>query len=83
MSDVFRFRVEGCQVSFTALPSFHAFDEPYEIEGEHPAEALEKLRHEIDWSIIDAYEGFTITYLPDEDDGARAETSETPVVVQS
>lgn len=72
MADVaYTFHVEGVQEQLTALPtSRRAFDETYEIEGEHPAEALEKLvSGEIEWGILDSEYGFTITFVPKETDG--------------
>lgn len=62
----FQFRVEGVEEQQTALPSrVRAFDETFEIEGEHPAEALEKLLREIEWGILDSGQQFSITFLPD------------------
>jgi hypothetical protein len=41
---LFVFHVVGVEQQRTALPTTpKPFDETYEIEGEHPAEALEKL----------------------------------------
>jgi len=66
--EVFRFRVEGLEEQRTALPTHrHKFDELYELEGEHPAHALEKLIHEIEWGILDGYSEWTITFLPGEE----------------
>ena len=66
----YTFRVEGVEYQRTFLPTaLHPFDETYEIDGEHPAEALEKLLHEIEWGILDSEHGFTITYVPAEDAG--------------
>jgi hypothetical protein len=67
----FSFVVEGVEEQTTALPTARkAFNETYEIEGEHPAEALEQLvRHEIEWGILDSVEGFTITFEPKESTG--------------
>jgi hypothetical protein len=58
----YRFRVEGIDGlghRSYVLP----FDETFEIEGEHPAEALEKLVHEIDWLILDGEQPFTVAFL--------------------
>lgn len=61
---VHRFRVTGAEEQRTFLPSqVHSFDETFEIEGEHPAEAVEKLLHEIEWGILDADQPFEIEYL--------------------
>ena len=63
---VHRFRVEGASYSNTYLPQQpqqRPFDETYELAGEHPAEALEKLLHEIEWGILDSEQEFTISYL--------------------
>lgn len=60
---VYRFRVQGAEEQRTALPtSRSAFDETYEIEGEHPAEALGKLLSEIEWGILDGAEPFVIEF---------------------
>lgn len=65
----FTFRVEGIterQVALWRPPNFDdAFDETYVIEGEHPAESLEKLIREIEWGILDSYSEWTITFVPD------------------
>jgi hypothetical protein len=61
---VYRFQVEGLEEPKTALGrDVHPFDETFEIEGEHPAHALEKLLHEIEWGILDSYRPWTISYL--------------------
>jgi hypothetical protein len=64
--ELFTFRVEGhMSRQPTALPTrAHPFDETYEIEGEHPADSLEKLLHEIEWGVLDSYESWSITFLP-------------------
>ena len=57
LTSAFRFRVEGVMERQTWLPAqADPFDETYEIEGEHPAHALEKLLHEIEWGILNGYE---------------------------
>lgn len=62
--EVFTFRVEGVEVQQTALPTTpRPFDETYEIEGEHPGEALGKIPHEIEWGILDSEKGFTVTFV--------------------
>jgi hypothetical protein len=64
---VHRFRVEGVEDSYSRrFPGVRPFDETFEIEGEHPAEALEKLVGEIEWGILDGERPFTISYLVDE-----------------
>jgi len=60
---VHRFRVTGAEEQHEGSNMVHRFDETYEIEGEHPAEALEKLLHEIEWGILDADWPFEIEYL--------------------
>lgn len=71
---VYRFRVTGAEEQRTLLPTptqVHPFDETYEIEGEHPAHALEKLLHEIEWGILHSERRFQIEFLgkADEADG--------------
>lgn len=64
-----RFRVEGVERGRTHLerpPQERLFDETYEIDGEHPTEALEKLLHEVEWGMLDYSHPFTVVYLPDE-----------------
>lgn len=64
---LFSFRVTGVEQQKTALPSrVHEFDETYEIEGEHPAEALAKLLQEIEWGILDSDQEFAIEFIPTE-----------------
>jgi hypothetical protein len=64
----FRFHVTGVEEQQTALPThLRAFDETYEIAGEHPAEALEKLLDEIEWGILDATYDFTISFIAETD----------------
>lgn len=58
--EMFRIRVEGTEFRW-AGNVFHAFDETYEIEAEHPAEAITKLLSEIEWGILDQVEPFTIS----------------------
>jgi hypothetical protein len=61
-TQTFSIRVEGVDQPTTYLGNdVRPFDETYEIEGEHPAHALEKLLGEVEWGIIDSYAGFTIT----------------------
>ena len=65
--EMFSFRVEGVYEQRTALPTHsHKFDETYELEGEHPAHAAEKLLHEIEWGVLDSYNEWTITFVPTE-----------------
>ena len=67
---LWQFRVQGVEEGRRSYVK--PFDETYEIEGEHPAEALEKLiRSEIEWGILDTDHGFTIEFVPpdDNDDG--------------
>lgn len=60
---IFTFRVKGVMTSQTYRRSLaFPFDETYEVEGEHPAEALEKLVHEIEWTILDSDRDFTIAF---------------------
>lgn len=59
-TESFKFRVEGVEQGRRSY--VQAFDETFEIEGEHPAEALEKLVHEIEWGILDGWQDFTITF---------------------
>lgn len=69
----YTFRVEGVEEQQTFLPTERPFDETYEIEGEHPVEALMKLVNgEIEWGILDSDRGFTITFLPAEGDDGEA-----------
>ncbi len=63
-TETFTFRVEGHQVQHGTMN--WAFDETYEIAGEHPAEALGKLLNEIEWGILDSERGFTIEFIPPE-----------------
>ncbi len=66
-TELFTFRVEGVEQQTTYLPRSPAdrvFDETFTIEGEHPADSLDKLLHEIEWGILDAYSEFTITHVP-------------------
>lgn len=66
---IYLLRVEGVQQERTLLLDRRdPFDETYEIMAEHPADALDKLLHEIEWGILDSYSGFTITVLPSEGD---------------
>lgn len=61
----FCYRVEGI------LDAYHGsrvrvFDETYEIAADHPVEALEKLLHEVEWSLLDTVQGFSVTMLSEE-----------------
>ena len=60
----FRFRVVGRTTPRTFLGGdVNTFDETYDVEGEHPAEAIEKLMGEIEWGILDGDKPFTIEFL--------------------
>lgn len=61
-TQVFTFRVKGVATGHRSY--VQEFNETYEIDGEHPAHALEKLvRHEIEWGILDSDLPFTITFV--------------------
>lgn len=66
-TDTYLFRVEGITQGHRSYVM--PFDETFEIEGEHVAEALEKLTHEIEWGILEGDEPFTVSYL-----GLKAES---------
>jgi len=63
----YTFRVEGVYEQRTALPTrAHKFDETYLIVAEHPAHALERLINEVEWGVLDSYEEWTVTHVPEE-----------------
>lgn len=63
---MYRFRVTGRKEQRTYIATAgRAFDETYEITGEHPADALRKLIGEIEWGILDGYEPFEIEFIPE------------------
>lgn len=71
-TEIFTFRVEGIEQQTTYLPRPEPpFAEMFEVEGEHPADALAKLLHEIEWGVIDGYGEFTITHVPKPESGSE------------